>query len=180
VRQPLSQYRTYRDGKPTPGDDQNNRWRPEQNLTYNVHDFISEGDSPSYPYLLDFNGLLSSEDPTYGGWGGRFAPDAPGWIDTCDVNTFTGAADRNFPQTRWVPDLQNDFAARAAWSVTPRYSDANHNPQASVGEGRHLKAHRRSRRAKTFLVRAPEHKSYDQPGATQNAHRAGALRSPAR
>ncbi|NMO49794.1 DUF1593 domain-containing protein [Actinoplanes sp. TBRC 11911] len=131
----LEQYRTYRDGKPTPGDDQNNRWRPEQNLSYNVHDFISEGDSPSFLYLLDFNGLRSSEDPTYGGWGGRFAPNASGWIDTSDVNTFTGAADRNFPQTRWVPDLQNDFAARAAWGVTPHYRDANHNPIASVREG---------------------------------------------
>ncbi|MBL7259700.1 DUF1593 domain-containing protein [Paractinoplanes lichenicola] len=131
----LERYRTYRDGKPTPGDDENNRWRPDQNLTYDVHDFISEGDSPAYMYLFDFNGLRSSENPTYGGWGGRFAPNASGWIDTTDVNTFTGAADRAFPQTRWVADLQNDFAARADWGVTPRYRDANHNPRATVREG---------------------------------------------
>ncbi|XVV08623.1 nucleoside hydrolase-like domain-containing protein [Actinoplanes sp. CA-131856] len=136
----LSLYRTYRDGQPTPGDDENNRWRPDQNLTYAVHDFISEGDSPSFLYLLDFNGLRSSEDPTYGGWGGRFAPNASGWIDTTDINPATGAADRAYPQTRWVADLQNDFAARADWGVTPRYRDANHNPRASVREGLSLSA----------------------------------------
>ncbi|WP_433380915.1 nucleoside hydrolase-like domain-containing protein [Actinoplanes sp. CA-142083] len=136
----LQEYRTYRDGKPTPGDDQNNRWRPDQNLTYAVHDFISEGDSPSFLYLLDFNGLRSSEDPTYGGWGGRFAPNATGWIDTTDVNPNSGAADRAYPQTRWVADLQNDFAARADWGTTPRYRDANHNPIASVREGLNLRA----------------------------------------
>ncbi|GAA1512180.1 DUF1593 domain-containing protein [Dactylosporangium maewongense] len=136
----LEQYRTYRDGKPTPGDDQNNRWRPEQNLTYGVHDFISEGDSPSFMYLLDFNGLRSSENPTYGGWGGRFATNATGWIDTTDVNPNTGANDRAYPQTRWVADLQNDFAARADWGVTAKYGDANHNPAASVREGLDLRA----------------------------------------
>ncbi|GAA2375453.1 DUF1593 domain-containing protein [Dactylosporangium salmoneum] len=136
----LEQYRTYRDGKPTPGDDQNNRWRPDQNLTYGVHDFISEGDSPSFMYLLDFNGLRSSENPTYGGWGGRFATNASGWIDTTDVNPTTGANDRAYPQTRWVADLQNDFAARADWGVSSKYSDANHNPTASVREGLNLQA----------------------------------------
>ncbi|MEO3858021.1 nucleoside hydrolase-like domain-containing protein [Acrocarpospora sp. B8E8] len=133
----FQQYRTYRDGKPTPGDDQNNRWRPEQNLTYDIHDFISEGDSPAYMYLFDFNGLRSSEDPTYGGWGGRFAPNASGWIDTSDVNPYSSTAtnQRRYPQTRWVEDIQNDFAARADWGMTRKYSQANHNPEASVKEG---------------------------------------------
>jgi hypothetical protein len=135
----LEQYRTYRDNKPVPGDDAYNNWRPDQNLNFAVHDFISEGDSPAYMYLFDFNGLRSSEDPTYGGWGGRFAPNASGWIDTTDINTFTGMADRNFPQTRWIGDLQNDFAARADWGITPRYRDANHNPRASVREGLDLR-----------------------------------------
>ena len=34
-------------------------------------DHISEGDSPSFLYTLG-NGLRGFEDPTYGGWGGRF------------------------------------------------------------------------------------------------------------
>ncbi|MFI7130709.1 nucleoside hydrolase-like domain-containing protein [Nonomuraea sp. NPDC050153] len=142
----LKQYRTYRDGNPTPGDDQNNRWRPEasqanQNLGYDVHDFISEGDSPAFMHLLNFNGLRSSENPTYGGWGGRFAPTASGWLDTTDANPHTtNPADRYYPQTRWVEDLQNDFAARADWGVSSSYSRANHNPQASVRPGLDLTA----------------------------------------
>jgi hypothetical protein len=135
----LEQYRTYRDGKPVPGDDLYNNWRPDQNLNFAVHDFISEGDSPAYMHLFDFNGLRSSEDPTYGGWGGRFAPTDSGWIDTSDINPFTGTADRSFPQTRWIPALQNDFAARADWGITPHYRDANHNPRASVRESLDLK-----------------------------------------
>ncbi|WP_205752033.1 DUF1593 domain-containing protein [Cryptosporangium phraense] len=135
----LAEYRTYRDGKPTPGDDENTRWQPDANTDYAVHDFISEGDSPSFLYLLDFNGLRSSENPTFGGWGGRFAPSASGWIDTSDVNPTTGNADRAYPQTRWVADLQNDFAARASWGVSARYSGANHNPRAAVAEGTDLR-----------------------------------------
>ncbi|MFI5679556.1 DUF1593 domain-containing protein [Streptomyces cellulosae] len=137
----LQQYRTYRDGNPTDGDDENNRWRPDQNLGYDVHDFISEGDSPAFMHLLDFNGLRSSEDPTYGGWGGRFKPNASGWIDTSDANPYTGnPADLNYPQTRWVEDIQNDFAARADWGQATSYSAANHNPKASVSPGTSLTA----------------------------------------
>ncbi|MGW3955726.1 nucleoside hydrolase-like domain-containing protein [Streptomyces sp. NPDC004752] len=142
----LERYRTYRDGNPTPGDDENNRWRPEsssanQNSGYDVHDFISEGDSPAFLHLLDFNRPRSSEDPAYGGWGGRFTPNASGWIDTSDANPYTGnAADRKYPQTRWVDDIQNDFAVRATWGSTRSYADANHNPTASVKPGTDLTA----------------------------------------
>ncbi|RMB84762.1 DUF1593 domain-containing protein [Streptomyces shenzhenensis] len=142
----LEQYRTYRDGNPTPGDDENNRWRPEsssanQNVGYDVHDFISEGDSPAFLHLLDFNGLRSSEDPAFGGWGGRFTPNASGWTDTSDANPYTGnAADRSYPQTRWVEDIQNDFAARADWGSTSSYAGANHSPTASVKPGTDITA----------------------------------------
>jgi hypothetical protein len=40
---------------------------------FSQYDFISEGDSPSFFYLLDFEfGLRNVEDPAYGGLGGRF------------------------------------------------------------------------------------------------------------
>ncbi|MEU0804160.1 nucleoside hydrolase-like domain-containing protein [Streptomyces sp. NPDC005970] len=142
----LKQYRTYRDGNPTPGDDENLRWRPEaseenENAGYDVHDFISEGDSPAFLHLLEFNGLRSSEDPTFGGWGGRFTPNASGWGDTSDANPYTGnQTDRSYPQTRWVEDIQNDFAARADWGRASSYADANHAPKASVKQGTNLKA----------------------------------------
>lgn len=141
----LNQYRTYRDGNPTPGDDENNRWRPEaspanQNVGYDVH-FISEGDSPAFLHLLDFNGLRSSTNPTYGGWGGRFAPNASGWGDTTDANPTTGnTADHSYPQTRWVEDIQNDFAARADWGRSSSYAGANHNPTAAVKPGTDITA----------------------------------------
>jgi Protein of unknown function (DUF1593) len=133
----MAEYRTYKDGMPTPGDDQNNRWNPiessaNQNVGYAVHDFISEGDSPSYMFLFDFNGLRSSENPTYGGWGGRFAPSttSAGWIDTPDQNPYSTNANnmRSYPLTRWLPDLQNDFAARVAWGNADTYAKANHAP----------------------------------------------------
>jgi hypothetical protein len=131
----MEEYRTYRDGKPTPGDDQNNRWRVEQssanqNNGYGIHDFISEGDSPAYMFLFDFNGLRSAENPTWGGWGGRFAPNATGWVDTPDENPFSTNNNnrRSYPLTRWFVDLQNDFASRVAWGVADTYAAANHPP----------------------------------------------------
>ena len=137
----MAEYRTYRDGKPTPGDDENRRWMLEQsaqnqNEGYGVHDFISEGDSPAYMHLFDFNGLRSSENPTWGGWGGRFTPNATGWIDTEDDFPFTEPGglgnyltpDRAYPLTRWFVDLQHDFASRVAWGVADRYRNANHPP----------------------------------------------------
>jgi hypothetical protein len=131
----MEEYRTYRDGKPTPGDDQNNRWRPEmssanQNNGYAIHDFISEGDSPAYMFLFDFNGLRSSENPTWGGWGGRFAPNATGWVDTPDENPYSTNTNnrRSYPLTRWFVDLQNDFASRVAWGTASTYAAANHPP----------------------------------------------------
>ena len=135
----MEEYRTYRDGKPTPGDDQNRRWifemsQQNQNLNRAVHEFISEGDSPAYMFLFDFNGLRSSEDPTWGGWGGRFAPNASGWVDTADENPFSTNATnrRSYPQTRWFIDLQHDFATRVAWGVADEYAEANHPPVVSV------------------------------------------------
>ena len=141
----MAEYRTYRDGKPTPGDDENRRWMVEQtpqnqNEGYGIHDFISEGDSPAYMFLFDFNGLRSSEDPTWGGWGGRFAPSATGWIDTEDDFPYSEPGGlgtyltprRAYPLTRWFTDLQNDFASRVQWGVERRFMDANHPPEVSV------------------------------------------------
>ncbi|WP_082097447.1 nucleoside hydrolase-like domain-containing protein [Demequina silvatica] len=136
------EYRTMRDGKPTPGDDQNNRWRPDQNTGFNVYDFLSEGDSPSFMYLLDFNGLRSSEDPTWGGWGGRFDTVSYGWKDAADQSPFVSSCGGGFidpckmyAQMRWLDELQNDFAARVDWGIADDYSEANHNPTARVAQG---------------------------------------------
>jgi hypothetical protein len=141
----MAEYRTYRDGKPTPGDDENRRWMVEQtpqnqNQGYGVHDFISEGDSPAYMHLFDFTGLRSSENPTWGGWGGRFTPNATGWIDTEDDTPYTEPGGlgtyltprRAYPLTRWFPAIQHDFASRVQWGVASTYRAANHPPKVSV------------------------------------------------
>ncbi len=90
--------------------------------------FRSEGDSPSYMHQIEV-GLRSLENPSYGGWGGRFVLEKPG-----TTNVWTNAADdgnMNKPIWRWASAFQNDWAARAAWCVKP-YSEANHAPIVSL------------------------------------------------
>jgi hypothetical protein len=87
--------------------------------------FRSEGDSPSFFYSVDV-GLRSLEDPGYGGWGGRFSREKPNqtnvWVSAPDDGNNSKAI------YRWATALQFDWAARAAWAVTPSYRDANHPP----------------------------------------------------
>jgi hypothetical protein len=86
--------------------------------------FRSEGDSPSYMYEIEV-GLRSLENPSYGGWGGRFIQEKPGqtnvWKDSEDDG------DLYKPIWRWADAFQNDFAARADWSIKS-YREANHPP----------------------------------------------------
>jgi Cellulose-binding Sde182, nucleoside hydrolase-like domain/Cellulose-binding protein Sde0182, C-terminal domain len=96
------------------------------------YDFISEGDSPSYLYLIDF-GLRSLENPSFGGLGGRFvqSTEQPSrWADgknVADFNPYSGKAEPSYPQVRWIKTLQNDFAVRADWCVMD-YNKVNHAP----------------------------------------------------
>jgi hypothetical protein len=100
--------------------------------------FISEGDSSNFALLVD-NGLRSHESATYGGWGGRqvqsttnsylyVAPPATAG----DVKPGTTTRPRDYATARWWRAIQMDFAARLQWSVTPRRTDANHEPTAFV------------------------------------------------
>lgn len=110
------------------------------------YDFISEGDSPSYLYLLDM-GLRSFETPSNGGWGGRFVQSTSKphfWQDGGDIkdyNPFENKEDGAFPQARWVEAMQNDFAARADWCVKP-YKAANHPPHVSLKQPLDIKVKR--------------------------------------
>jgi hypothetical protein len=88
-------------------------WYPQDN--------ISEGDTPAFLSFIN-NGLNAYEDYTLGGWGGRYHSYKDNyWMDAQD--------DHNVHKTlwRWVPDLQNDFAARTDWCVMT-YEQANHHP----------------------------------------------------
>lgn len=114
--------------------------------------FLSEGDTPCFTYALDV-GLRSFEDPSYGGWGGRYEKvmyngggySTEGsqwssqnalwglWIATDDDGDYFK------PLYRWIEDFQNDFAARLEWCVAP-YEETNHAPTVTVEEGIDLTA----------------------------------------
>ena len=88
-----------------------------------VQPFISEGDSPSFLYSLN-NGLRSYEDPTYGGWGGRFYK-----VDGYE-NVYR---DTGFGELReWMENCMHDFETRLTWCYSPRREDANHAPEVTV------------------------------------------------
>ncbi len=88
--------------------------------------YISEGDTPAFLYSLE-NGLRSYEDPTFGGWGGRFYKVA----DFDNVYRDTG-----FGELReWIEPAMHDFQARLQWCVTPEYNKANHKPTIEVPMG---------------------------------------------
>ena len=97
--------------------------------------WLGEGDDFTYMNMLG-NGLRAYEQASYGGWGGRvgneniqnmFAQPA----DTSQ-QAMANAMGRESNRTTAFPDFfpaaQNDFAARLKWSVTPKYSNANHAP----------------------------------------------------
>jgi hypothetical protein len=84
-------------------------------------DYVSEGDTPAFLNFVN-NGLKAYEDYSLGGWGGRYTSiDGNYWMDAEDDNN------RHKTLWRWIPDLQNDFAARVDW-CTKLYEEANHAP----------------------------------------------------
>jgi hypothetical protein len=92
-------------------------------------DYISEGDSPAFLYSIA-NGLRNHENPTYGGWGGRFIK-----FNQFE-NVYTDAKDDGDikkPLWRWIADANNDFEARMDWSVKS-YEEANHPPNVQIKE----------------------------------------------
>ena len=86
--------------------------------------YVSEGDSPAFLYSIP-NGLRSEENPTYGGWGGRFVK-----LDGL-ANVYDDAPDSKDKRASlrlWINDANRDFEARMDWCVAERYGDANHAP----------------------------------------------------
>lgn len=140
----LKMYYSYGDGQKQAGDDEHIHGDPAhiQNTqwgNFSPYDFISEGDSPAFLHLVDV-GLNNLNNPSFGGWGGRFvqAKDNPYRFEdndeSADFNPETGKMDINYSQTRWLIAAQEDFAARADWCIKS-FADANHAPQITVKEG---------------------------------------------
>lgn len=114
------------------------------NPQFAKYDFVSEGDSPAFFYLLD-RGLRSLENPAYGGWGGRFglssrADDANRSVYRNNVTDYnpnrnSNTGEKQYTLTRWIDNIQSDFAARADWCITPNFEDVNHMPNMTIKEG---------------------------------------------
>ncbi len=97
-----------------------------------------EGDSWTFVYLIP-TGLSDPNEPTWGGWAGRYGPrdgdplnkQGPGgpqffWANQQD--SVNGKTNRDNTALRWADHLQNDFRARLDWCVVKDVADANHPP----------------------------------------------------
>ena len=140
-------YYSYGDGNPPKGEIEdiysdpekikNNQWG-----NFTKYDFISEGDSPAFLHLVDI-GLDNLQNPQNGGWGGRLVQSKTQpnrWEDgdaAADFNPYSQKSDLAYAQARWVPAIQQDFAARADWCIKD-FKNANHAPKVSVKEGTKL------------------------------------------
>ncbi len=110
--------------------------------------FIMEGDTPAFLGLTR-NGLASADNPSWGGWGGRYVWRQPYGEDhaiwtqggdsfarTTSADTVAGIDGKSYVSDqatiwRWRTAYQNDFAARMNWTLggaTP----VNHHPVAIV------------------------------------------------
>ncbi len=97
----------------------------------NPHGAMKEGDTPSWFFFLQ-NGLNVPEDPTAGGWGGRFRAVRHNlFFDDRDL-AYDASADTMTVSARgtvfrWREDFQNDFAARVQWGSS-KSKTTNHHP----------------------------------------------------
>lgn len=102
---------------------------------FEKYDMVSEGDTPAFLPLID-SGLRFLDDPTLGSWGGRFDANPANptqYTPRGDINPVTGTAQPAYSIYRWVPDAQDDFAARADWGVST-FDQANHAPIVTLAD----------------------------------------------
>ena len=113
--------------------------------------WLGEGDSGTFMDMLG-NGLNAYEADAPGGWGGRItgkdgapdfsiavldsvAKDTNAKNKVSSVTQLTKLLNKNAKSTEYpdfFPAAELDFAARLKWSVTPKYSDANHPPVVKI------------------------------------------------
>ncbi len=116
-------------------------WMPVQPK----HSWLGEGDNHTFMNMLA-NGLRAFEDPTYGGWGGRgtqsqnFSFNMSDTSQQAMVNVLSSVNQNQSAYPNFFPSAQHDFAARMQWSVTTKYSDANHEPNVKLEGPLHVLA----------------------------------------
>lgn len=139
--------------------DRNIRGKGPLGAQYPRTEYLMEGDTPSFLFLIR-NGLNEPDRPDWGGWGGRYelytprkqkwhlaAETRPIWTDAMDeVRGVDGNWHTSNQATiwRWRAAYQNDFAARMDWTVKP-YAEANHPPVPRLGHPDRLRARRGER-----------------------------------
>lgn len=122
-------------------------------------EFMMEGDTPSFLYLVD-NGLNAPEHPNWGGWGGRYElyqPRKEKWfLEEEQRAIWTNVQDEVLGNDgewhttnhatiwRWREAYQNDFSARMDWTIKP-YDEANHPPVPALGHPDRLTARKGER-----------------------------------
>ena len=127
--------------------DRNVRQKGPLGAEYPRWKFMMEGDTPAFFYLLN-NGLRSTKNPNWGGWGGRYElyiPRKEKWFLEEETRPiWTNAQDEVLGNDgewhttnhatiwRWREAYQNDFSARMDWTIKP-YSEANHPPVPKLG-----------------------------------------------
>ena len=99
--------------------------------------WLGEGDNPTFMNMLA-NGLRAFESASYGGWGGRgthsrnFSFNMSDTSQQAMISAMSSARGNGSDYPNFFPAAQQDFAARMKWSVTPRFTDANHEPVVKI------------------------------------------------
>ena len=96
--------------------------------------WLGEGDNHTFMNMLG-NGLRAYETADHGGWGGRGTPNPGNFsFSIADTSSQAMITALSAPNSRpngypnFFPAAQHDFATRLKWSVTPKYTEANHEP----------------------------------------------------
>lgn len=121
---------------------------------YPLWEYLMEGDSPSFMYLIN-NGLGDPQHPEWGSWGGRYewytprmrpwhlyAESRPIWTDAEDeVLGHDNKWHQGNHETiwRWREAFQNDFSARMDWT-TKSYDETNHPPVPKIAHEKNMVA----------------------------------------
>ena len=131
------QYALIGDGKYLEGERETDQFSasnwPDIHPEFTRYNFISEGDSLAYLFLLQPN-LAGIEDSTFGGWSGRYALTQENHYtsEAADYNPTTQRFEQEYGFIRWLADIQADFAARMNWTVATSYESANHYPVIQI------------------------------------------------
>ncbi|WP_240676262.1 nucleoside hydrolase-like domain-containing protein [Botryobacter ruber] len=134
--------------------DKNIRSKGPLGAVYPRWEFMMEGDTPAFFYLIN-NGLSNPEHPDWGGWGGRYElytprkekwflePETrPIWTNVQDEvlgNDGEWHTTNHATIWRWRSAYQNDFAARMDWTIKP-YKEANHPPVPKLDHPKEITA----------------------------------------